>query len=66
MILGWRSLAAEGIQPQHFLSQSPGQGCMLMHGYEILRRATAKEQTQYEVFSTWGYKVIKLLAEKLF
>jgi hypothetical protein len=64
-ILGYRSLEEDQIEPQMFLSQSPGKGCMLMQGCEVLRPATAKEQKIYPVFSGWGYKVIKIGADKL-
>ena len=65
-ILGYRPLEEDGIEPQTFLSESPGQGCMLMHGYEILRPATPQEQALYSVITTWGYGVIRLLAEYYF
>src|SRR5687768_1510656 len=58
-ILGYRSLEVDRIEPQMFLSQSPGKGCRLMQGCNVLRPATAREQKVYPVFSTWGYKVLK-------
>lgn len=65
-ILGYRPLEADGIEPDLFLSHSFGPGCMLQRGFEIVRPATAKEQAELPTFSTWGYMVIQILAEKKF
>ena len=62
-VLGFRALEEDGIEPQLFLSQSPGRGCLLQRGYDILREATPAEQAQLPVFSTWGYRSIKIKAE---
>ncbi|HSI64804.1 MAG TPA: Imm26 family immunity protein [Candidatus Saccharimonadia bacterium] len=65
-ILGHRPLTADGIEPGLFLSQSPGKGCMLQRGFEILHPATASEQTELRTLQTWGYMVIQRMAEKHF
>lgn len=64
-ILGHRSLAEDGIEPDHFLSESPGRGCFLMIGYDLVRRANEEEQRSLAVFSTWGYLMIRHRAEAL-
>jgi hypothetical protein len=65
-ILGFRTLLEDGIEPGYFLDQSPGTGCKLLHGYETIGSATREQQEKYPVFSTWGYGVIRILAEKHF
>jgi hypothetical protein len=65
-ILGHRPLELDGIEPDLFLSESPGRGCRLQRGFEILRAATPHEQRELQVFSTWGYMVVQRLAEKYF
>lgn len=62
-ILGNRSLVEDGLEPDEFLSESPGRNCMLMKGYEIVRPATADEQRLLPVFTTWGYLVIQAKAQ---
>ena len=64
-ILGNRPLEDDRIAPDYFLSESPGRGCFLMSGYEFLRRATEEEQRSLQVFSTWGYLIIRHKAEAL-
>jgi hypothetical protein len=65
-ILGLRPLELDHIEAYFFLSQSPGKHCMLMHGCRVVRTATIEEQKSLSVISTWGYNVIKILAERLF
>jgi hypothetical protein len=66
-VLGFRPLEADGIEPWLFLSQGGwGHSCWLQQGYEWLRPATLAEFQTHPVFSTWGYAVIKLLAEHHF
>lgn len=65
-ITGFRPLEEDGIEPQLFLSHYFGPGCLLQRGYEVLREATKEEQKLYPVFSSWGYLVIKVAAEKHF
>ena len=64
-ILGNRSLAVDGIEPDQFLSESPGKSCLLMRGYEPVRLASTEEQCQLSVFPTWGYLVIQGKAQAL-
>ena len=65
-ILGYRPLEADGIEPDLFLSQSPGPACWLQRGFQLVRPATAQEQISLKVFGTWGYMVIRTLAEHYF
>lgn len=65
VILGNRPLADDELEADQFLSESPGKNCMLMQGYEILRPASAKEQSQLPVFTTWGYLIIQGKAQAL-
>ncbi len=64
-ILGNRPLIEDNIEANLFLSESPGKNCMLMRGYEVVRPASAQEQTQLPVFSTWGYLIIQGKAQAL-
>ena len=66
LVLGMRSLELDGIEPGLFLSESGGRNCMLMRGYDVLRPATQSEVESLPVFTTAGFNVIRLLAEKLF
>jgi hypothetical protein len=66
-ILGWRSLEDDAIEPWLFLSQGMVlRGCSVQQGYRYLRPATVEDGQRYPVFSTWGYQVIKLVAEHHF
>ena len=66
-ILGFRSLEEDNLEPQLFLSQAGGgRYCYLQKGLKILRQATEEERKLYPVLSAWGYRVIKILAEKHF
>lgn len=64
-ILGHRSLDADQVEPDLFLSESPGKSCLLMKGYDILRDATQEEQATLPVFTTWGYLIIQHRAQAL-
>lgn len=67
MILGYRPLEEDGIEPDFFKSQEGfANNCMLMKGYQQLSPVTKEEWQKYSTFSTWGYLVIKNLAEKYF
>lgn len=63
-IVGYRNLADDRIQVPLSLDQSPGKNCRLRRGYSLLGLASENEQTKLEVFSTWGFKVLKIKAEK--
>ncbi len=62
-ILGHRVLELDGITAEQFLSESPGKGCYLLQGYECLRPASEAEQRSLPVFPTWGYLVMRNLAQ---
>lgn len=64
-ILGHRPLEADQIEPDLFLSEAPGQNCLMMKGYEILRKATLEEQATLQGFPTWGYLIIQHRAQML-
>jgi hypothetical protein len=64
-ILGHRSLSDDSLEPDLFLSESPGRNCMLRRGYRVLRHATSEEQQSLRVFPGWGYLVIQQLAQTL-
>lgn len=63
-ISGYRSLELDGIRPEYFRSQQFGG--MLMKGLNELRPIKKDEEDKYVVYSTWGYTVIKDLAESYF
>lgn len=63
MILGLRPLELDAIVPDMFLDQGGRINCRVQCGFEILGRATAQQLNDLKVFSTWGYGVIKVLAE---
>lgn len=65
-ITGIRELYEDDLVVPFALDQSPGRNCRLRRGYELLGIATPEEQNTLSVFSTWGYGVIVLLAEKHF
>jgi len=62
-IVGERDLGEDNIQIPLSLDQSPGRNCRLRRGYDLLDMASDMEQSTLQVFSTWGYKVMKNLAE---
>ncbi|MFE4352462.1 hypothetical protein [Peribacillus butanolivorans] len=67
MIMGYRSLEEDGINPVFFKSQEGfADNCMLMKGYQEIRPVTKEEWKKYPTLSTWGYLVIKNLAEDYF
>ncbi|EMO86935.1 immunity 26/phosphotriesterase HocA family protein [Leptospira noguchii] len=66
-ILGSRNLYLDNIQSYFFKSQDGYQlgSSKLMKGYEEIRSLTKDESDLYLTFSTWGYDVIRVLAEEL-
>ena len=64
-ILGPRPLEADEIEPDYFLSESPGSTCLLMKGYSFLRKATPSEQLTFQSLMTWGYLIIQNRAQAL-
>jgi hypothetical protein len=66
LVLGHRSLELDGIEPALMLDQSPGKGCRVQKGFELLGRATKKQQETLPVYGGWGFRVIKGYAEDHF
>lgn len=64
-ILGNRPLELDALEPDEFLSESPGTNCLLMKGYDVIRPATSLEQGALPVLPTWGYLIIRHRAEAL-
>lgn len=67
MIIGYRNLSLDKIEPDFFKSQDGYQSgtSKLMKGYQEIRPLTKDESDLYPTFSTWGYDVIRVLAEEL-
>lgn len=65
-ILGCRDLKLDSITVPLSLDESPRNGCHLRQGFEIIGLANENQLNELQVFSTWGYRVIYLLAEKFF
>lgn len=64
-ILGSRRLDLDGIGPALFLSEAPGQRCLLMQGYDYTRLATEQEQATLPVWCTWGHLYMQKKAEAI-
>lgn len=65
-VQGFRCLELDRIDVPLTLDESPGPGCCLRRGFDRLGAATEEQQQRLPVFSTWGYGVIKDLAEMHF
>lgn len=65
-ILGERDLALDGITGLVEVTHRGGGTVMLYEGATPLRSATREEARTLPVLSTWGFKVISGLAERLF
>lgn len=65
-IVGHRDLEIDNIDTPLSLDESPGSNCHLRKGLDILRVATPEEQKTLKIFSTWGYNVLKIKAERHF
>lgn len=66
-ILGWRPLELDGIRPRLCLDESPDSPtCHVKLGATPIGLATQEQRRTLTVYSTWGYGVIKLLAERRF
>jgi hypothetical protein len=63
-ILGFRDLALDGIEPGLFLDASFA--TCVQYGLERLRPFDRKKDDHLPVLCTWGFGVIKILAEKHF
>ena len=66
MILGCRDLGLDGIRGLREVTHRGGGTVMLYEGATPLWPATREEAATKPVFSTWGLKVISMLAERLF
>ena len=66
LILGHRDLALDGIRGLRQVTHRGGGTVMLYEGATPLRPATGEEAATMPVFSTWGFAVISVLAERLF
>ena len=66
VILGCRDLGLDGIRGLREVTHRGGGTVMLYEGATPLRPATREEAATMPVFSTWGLKVISVLAERLF
>ena len=66
LILGHRDLALDGIRGLRRVTHRGGGTVMLYEGATPLRPATRDEAATMPVFGTWGFKVISVLAERLF
>jgi hypothetical protein len=65
-ILGFRDLALDGIVGLQEVTHRHGGTVWLYEGAHRLRPATPVEAQELPVLSTWGFKVITLLAEQRF
>jgi hypothetical protein len=64
-ILGIRQLSLDQIEPFLFRDQVVLQGSHIQLGYQRVRRATSSD-ISLPVISTWGYNVVRVLAEHHF
>ncbi len=64
-ILGWRDLAADAIVPERWRSHVAGGTVWLYEGAHRLRPATDDDR-DLPVMGTWGYSVLRWLAEQRF
>lgn len=65
-LLGDRDLELDGIRGLREVTHRGGGTVMIYEGATPLRSATKEEAATMPVFSTWGLKVISLLAERAF
>ena len=66
MIIGCRDLGLDGIRGLREVTHREGGTVVLYEGATPLRPATRAEAASMPVMSTWGFKVISVLAERLF
>jgi hypothetical protein len=64
-LLGWRDLAADGIEPWLFRGAEGWRNSMVQEGL-IPARPQTPEDIDLPVFSTWGLQVAQLIAERRF
>jgi hypothetical protein len=65
-ILGCRSLEPDEIEVPLTLDESGGANCHVRRGFDLLGLASDEQKATLPVFSTWGYNVIQILANKHF
>jgi hypothetical protein len=65
VILGFRPLEHDGIEPWLFRGAHGWQNSNVMRGLEIVRPQTSADK-HMPVISAWGYKVIQIAAESRF
>jgi hypothetical protein len=65
-LLGHRDLALDGIVGLRTVTHRAGGVVYLYEGARRLRPATREEAASLPVMSTWGFKVITVIAEKVF
>jgi hypothetical protein len=63
-ICGFRDLVLDGIEPQLF--RDADDATYVQQGFDRLRPFDRSKDAELPIFSTWGFGVIKLLAEKHF
>jgi hypothetical protein len=63
-VLGYRPLELDALEPGLSIEHWSGSTFALLKGFEVMRTATLEERLSLPTFSTWGYEVIKILAEK--
>ena len=63
-VLGFRDLAADGIEPALFRDAGCATG--VQRGFEVVRAFDRGRDAELPVFSTWGFGVIKRLADHQF
>jgi hypothetical protein len=66
LILGHRALALDNIVGLREVSHRAGGVVYLYEGARRLRPATREEAASLPVMGTWGFKVITVVAEKVF
>ena len=66
LILGERDLALDGIRGLLEVSHRMGGTVMLYEGPAPLRPAAREEAASMPVLSTWGFRFVSVLAERLF
>ena len=63
-VLGFRDLALDGIEPALF--RDAGCATRVQRGFEVVRVFDRERDAELPVFSTWGFGVIKRLADLRF
>ena len=62
-MIGLRPLDLDQLEIPLTLSQSAAFGCQLMRGFDALGPASLEQIATLPVLSTWGFRVINVLAE---